>query len=248
MGSSDAKGSSSAAAGASFKSTHWSVVRKASNPDLPSAVEALSQLCRDYWYPLYAFVRRRGYSHEDAQDLTQEFFARLVEKHFVQKADQARGRFRTFLLSSLGNFLNNEWDKRKTIKRGGQCCFVSWEKLGAEARYGQEPFSNLSAEKLYDRSWAMTLLEKATEALRREHKAAGEQAVFEALLGFLSGIQNQEPYEDVAARLNLSEDAVRMRVHRLKRRFGKLLREMVADTVEPDEIDDEMRHLFAVWD
>jgi len=248
MGSSDAKGSSPAAAGACFKSTHWSVVRKACNLDSPSAMEALSQLCRDYWYPLYAFVRRRGYSPEDAQDLTQDFFARLVEKHFVQYADQARGRFRAFLLSSLEHFLNNEWDKRKTIKRGGRCFFVSWEKLGAEDRYGQEPFSDLSAEKLYERRWAMTLLEKATDALRREHKAAGEQAVFEGLLGFLSGTQNSEPYKDVAARLNLTEDAVRMRVHRLKRRFGKLLREEVAATVEPGEIEDEMRHLFAVWD
>jgi RNA polymerase sigma-70 factor (ECF subfamily) len=248
MGNSDTKGSSPAAAGAHFKSTHWSVVRKACNLDSPSAVEALSQLCRDYWYPLYAFVRRRGYSPEDAQDLTQAFFTRLLEKRFIQHADQARGRFRAFLLSSLDHFLSNEWDKRKTIKRGDQCFFVSWEKLGAEDRYGQEPFSDLSAEKLYERRWAMTVLEKATEALRREHKAVGEQAMFEALLGFLSGTENQESYKDVAARLNLTEDAVRMRVHRLKRRFGKLLLEEVADTVEAGEIDDEMRHLFAVWD
>jgi RNA polymerase sigma factor (sigma-70 family) len=248
MGSSDAKGSSPAAAGASFKSTHWSVVRKACNLDSATAVEALSQLCRDYWYPLYAFVRRRGYSPEDAQDLTQAFFARLLEKHFVQQADRTRGRFRAFLLSSLENFLNNEWDKGKTIKRGGRCFFVSWETLGAEDRYGKEPFSDLSADKLYERRWVMTLLEKATDALRREHEAAGEQAVFEALLGFLSGTQNPEPYKDVAARLNLTQDAVRVRVHRLKRRFGKLLREVVADTVEAGEIDDEMRHLFTVFD
>ena len=231
-----------------FSTTHWSVVLAAGQRDTPQAREALERLCRTYWYPLYAYVRRRGYAPEDAQDLTQEFFARLVEKHVVQHADQARGRFRAFLLSSLEHFLNNEWDKRKTVKRGGQCFFVSWENLGAEDRYGKEPFSNLSAEKLYERRWATTLLEKATEALRREHQAAGEQAVFEALLGFLSGTPNPEPYKDVAARLNLTEDAVRMRVHRLKRRFGKLLREVVADTVEAGELDDEMRHLFAVWD
>ena len=248
MGRCSTNGSSPAAAGAYFKSTHWSLVRKACNLDSPTAVEALSQLCRDYWYPLYAFVRRRGYSPEDAQDLTQDFFARLVEKDFVQHADQARGRFRAFLLSSLEHFLHNEWDKRRTIKRGGQCFFVSWETLGAEDRYGKEPFSHLSADKLYERRWAMTLLEKATEALRWEHQAAGEQAVFDALVGFLSGNPNPEPYKDVADRLHLTEDAVRMRVHRLKRRFGKLLREEVAATVEAGEIDDEIRHLFTVWD
>ena len=231
-----------------FRTTRWSKVLAAGQGDTPQAAEALEQLCRTYWYPLYAFVRRRGYSPEDAQDLTQEFFARLLEKHFVQQADRARGRFRAFLLSSLEHFLKNEWDKRKTIKRGGQYFFVSWETLGAEDRYGKEPFTNLSAEKLYEQCWAMTLLEKATEALRREHEAVGERAVFDTLLGFLSGTQNQEPYKDVAARLNLTEDAVRVRVHRLKRRFGKLLREIVADTVEEGEIDDEMRHLLAVWD
>jgi len=223
-------------------------VLAAGQGDSPQAAEALEQLSRTYWYPLYAYVRRRGYTPEDAQDLTQEFFARLVAKHFVQHADQARGRFRSFLLSSLEHFLKNEWDKLKTIKRGGQCFFVSWENLGAEDRYGKEPFSDLSADKLYERRCAMALLEKATEALRREHEAAGEQTVFAALQGFLSGAQDQEDYTDVAARLNLTQDAVRVRVHRLKRRFGKLLREVIADTVEAGEIDDEMRHLFDVWD
>jgi RNA polymerase sigma factor (sigma-70 family) len=248
MGTSESQGRSPEAAGAQFKSTRWSTVRKASNLDSPSAMEAFSQLCQDYWYPLYAFIRRRGYSPEDAEDLTQEFFSRLVDKQCVQHADSTRGRFRTFLLSSLENFLNNEWDKRKTIKRGGRCFFVSWEELGAEDRYGQEPFTDLSAEKLYERHWVMILLEKATAALRREHEAVGEQAAFEVLVKFLSGTPGPESYRDVAIRLNLTEDAVRMRVHRLKRRFGKLLRGMVADTVEAEEIDEEMRHLFAVWD
>ena len=244
----DAHSSSPLPMGAHFKSTRWSAVRKAGDPDAPSAMEALARLCRDYWYPLYAFVRRKGYTPEDAQDLTQEFFARVFEKGIVEQANQARGRFRSFLLSSLNHFLSNEWDKKKTIKRGGQCYFISWEELGAEDRYVQEPFSNVSAENLYERHWAATLLEKSTEALRREYEAAGEQAVFEVLLGFLSGLEKRESYKQASDRLNLTEDAVRMRLHRMRRRFGKLLREEVADTVEPDEIDDEMRHLFTVWD
>lgn len=246
MGNSGSQRSPPSPPGARFKSTRWSVVRRACSGDSSSAADALAQLCHDYWYPLYAFVRRKGYSPEDAQDLTQEFFARLVERHSVGRADQARGRFRAFLLGSLEHFLHNEWNKRKAIKRGGKCFFVSWEELCAEDRYSQEPFSDLSPEKLYDQRWAMALLEKATQALRHEYETSGEVAVFEALQGLLT--DPAEPYKEVAARLNLTEDAVRMRKHRLKRRFGKLLRDEIADTVEEGEIDDEMRHLFAAWD
>ena len=248
MRSSENKQGLGAAAGWQFRSTRWTLVCKARNLETPSAVEALSQLCREYWYPLYAFVRRRGYSPEDGEDLTQSFFARLLEKQYLQHADRERGRFRTFLLKSLDHFLVNEWEKQKTVKRGGRCLFVSWEELKAEDRYNEEPFHELSADKLYDRRWALTLIEKAMEVLRHEYASAGEQAVFEALQGCLSGHESPDSHKDVAARLDLTPGAVKMRLHRLKLRFGQLLREQIADTVsEEGEIDDEMRHLLAVW-
>jgi RNA polymerase sigma-70 factor (ECF subfamily) len=248
MGSSANNEGAKAAAGCQFRTTRWTRVCKARNLETPSAVEALSQLCREYWYPLYAFVRRRGYSPEDGEDLTQSFFARLLDKQYLQRADPGRGRFRTFLLKSLDHFLVNEWEKQKALKRGGRCLFVSWEELKAEDRYNEEPFHELSPDKLYDRRWALTLIEKAMEVLRREYASAGEQAVFEALQGFLSGAEDLDSHKRVAARLNLTENAVKMRVHRLKRRFGMLLREQIADTVsEEGEIDDEMRYLLAVW-
>jgi RNA polymerase sigma factor (sigma-70 family) len=248
MRSSENKPSSHPLAGGQFKTTRWTLVCKARNLDTSSAGEALSQLCRDYWYPLYAFVRRGGHSPEDAQDLTQEFFAQLLSKQTLKHADQELGRFRNFLLTSLKHFLVNEWHKLKTIKRGGRFFFVSWEELGAEARYGEEPFHELSADKLYERRWALTLIDKAMGILRQEYTTAGEQAVFGALQGFLSGVPHSESHKDVAARLGLTEAAVKMRVHRLKQRFGMLLREQIADTVsEATEIDDEMRHLFAIW-
>ena len=231
-----------------FRTTRWTRVCKAGQLDTPSASEALAELCREYWYPLYAFARRRGLSPEDAQDLTQSFFARLLEKQYLQRADPARGRFRSFLLSSITHFLCNEWEKQKTIKRGGQCFFVSWDELDAENRYRQEPFSELSAEKLYDRRWAMTILDKAREGMRQEHSASGELALFETLEGAITGTLEPQTYHDLAARLSLTEAAVRMRIHRLKRRYGKVLREVVQATLaEGEDVDAEIRQLFAAW-
>jgi RNA polymerase sigma factor (sigma-70 family) len=241
-------GSSPVGARGNFMTTRWTRVHKACQDDSPSGMEALSGLCQDYWYPLYAFARRQGHSREDSQDLTQGFFARLFEKDYLKRADAVRGRFRTFLLSSFTHFLINDWEKNKAEIRGGRCAHVSWDELAAEERYGQEPFHDLSPEKLYDQRWALILIEKAMAALRREHELAGEQAIFEALQGYLTGPQGLESYQEVAARLNLTEDAVKMRVHRLKRRFGMLLRGQIADTVsEEKEIEEEMRQLFAVW-
>lgn len=148
-----------------MKTTRWTLVRDARNHDSSVAAKALDELCHAYWYPLYAYICRKGYSPEDAKDLTQEFFAHLIEVHLVQHADQARGRFRAFLLSSLDNFLRNEWHKRKAAKRGGRCFFVSWDELQAEERYTKEPCSELSPEKLYERRWADTLFERARAAL-----------------------------------------------------------------------------------
>jgi RNA polymerase sigma factor (sigma-70 family) len=236
-------------AGWRFRSTRWTQVWKAGNLDTPSAEEALSELCRNYWPPLYAFVRRRGFSPEDSEDLTQAFFAQLLEKQYLQRALPERGRFRTFLLTSLDHFLCNEWDRRKSVKHGGRFFFVSLEELQAEERYQQEPFHDLTAEKLYDRRWVMILIKKTTEILRQEYTTAGDTAAFEALQGFLSGDPNPESYQEVAARMKLTVAAVKMRAHRLKRRFGTLLREQVADTVlDEKDIDEEISHLRAVWD
>ena len=238
----------SAAGSAEFTATHWSVVLAAGQQGSPQAVEALETLCRTYWHPLYVYVRRRGYGPEDAQDLTQQFFAQFLEKEGFSRADPDRGKFRSFLLKSVQHFLADAWKRVHRAKRGGGARTLPWDSQAAEECCRAELAEAMTPERAYERRWAMTLLEKATEALRREHEAVGERAVFDALLGFLSGTQDQEPYKEVAARLNLTEDAVRVRVHRLKRRFGKLLREVIADTVEAGEIDEEMRHLFTVFD
>ncbi len=235
--------------GQEFASTHWSVVLSAGRGDDTVSREALAKLCRTYWYPLYAFVRRRGNAPEEAEDLTQDFFAYFLEKECVQRVDPQRGRFRAFLLSSLRHFLENEWDKRRAVKRGGRCRFVSWEELGAETRYRLEPFHDLSADKLYDRRWAMRVIENAMATLRKEHESGEELAVFDALHAHLSDGAGTETYQQLAARLDLSEAAVKMRVLRLRRRFGELLRIEVAQTVTgPVELEEEMRHLLAAWD
>lgn len=232
-----------------FENTRWTQVWKACNHNTPSAQEALSELCHVYWGPLYTFVRRKGHSKEDSEDLTQAFFVQLLEKKYLQRASPERGRFRTFLLTSLNNFLHNEWDRHQAVKRGGCCFVVSLEELQTEERYQQEPFHNLTAEKLYNRRWVLILLERSMDMLRREYTTAREQVAFEALQGFLTVDPNSESYQDVAARLQLTVDAVKMRVHRLKQRFRILLREQVADTVsDENDIDEEIHHLFEVWD
>lgn len=249
MSSSDQREGSRGSAEARFATTHWSVVLRAGRPLSSGAEDALARLCRDYWYPLYAYLRRRGYAPAQAQDLTQDFFARFLEKDYVRQADRQRGRFRTFLLSSLSHFLANEADRRATLKRGGRYLFVSWEELHAEEHYGQEPFHDLTAEKLYDRRWALALIDHTLDALRREHEITGDLALFDALQAQLVDHAETGPWAQVGARLGLSEGAVKMRVHRLRRRFGELLRAEVAQTVSsPAELEEEMQHLFAIWD
>ncbi len=234
---------------ARFTTTHWSVVLQARSPPAASAERALAQLCQNYWYPLYAYVRRRGHAPPEAEDLTQDFFGRLLEKGSLQQVDRRRGKFRTFLLSSLDHVLANEWDKRRTLKRGGRCLFVSWDALHAEERYRREPFHDITAEKLYDRRWAMMVIERAIDALRREYESRQELQLFELLQPNLSAETRVEPLQEVAARLQLTEAAVKMRIHRLRRRFGELLRAEVAQTVsQPQELEEEMQHLLTVWD
>jgi RNA polymerase sigma-70 factor (ECF subfamily) len=230
-----------------FATTHWTVVLAAQRSNSTRAHAALSSLCQAYWYPLYAFVRRRGFDADEAQDLTQEFFARLLEKNYLQTADRQRGRFRTFLLAALSHFLDNHWDRKHRVKRGGRLVFVSFEELQAEQRYALEPSSDLTPEKLFDRRWALTVLEGVHQRLRKEYVVAGKAQEFQALQVCLSGEKGRASYAELGEPLGMSEGAVKVAVHRLRRRFGELLRAEIAQTVaRPEEVDEEIRHLFAV--
>ncbi len=237
----------SEARGATFATTHWSVVLAARSSDSPRAREALETLCRTYWYPLYAFVRRQGSSPQDAQDLTQAFFAHLLRKDFLDGVGPEKGRFRTFLVACLKHFLADQWEKARAQKRGGVCLTAPLDLEQAEGRYHVEGRHELSAEQLYERRWALDLLEQVLDRLRQEAVAAGKAGVFEALQGCLAGEPLDGPYAQLGAKLGLSEAALKVTVHRLRRRCRELLREAVAQTVtRPEEIDEELRYLFAV--
>ena len=232
---------------ATFVTTHWSVVLTARRSDTTRAQAALARLCQAYWYPLYAYVRRRGYQAPDAQDLTQEFFARLLEQNWLAQADRERGRFRTFLLAALSHFLANEWDKARALKRGGGVQIVPLQLDTAETRYGQEPADPLTPEQCFERRWALALLEEVLNRLREEHAAAGTREMFDALKPCLVGDRQAQPYAALAAQLGMTEGAVKVAVHRLRQRYRQLLREEIANTVAmPGEVDEEMHHLFNV--
>ena len=223
------------------------MVLTAARSDSTQAQSALANLCQTYWYPLYAYVRRRGYEPLDAQDLTQEFFARLLEHNWLAQADRARGRFRTFLLSALSHFLANEWHKARAQKRGGAVQFVPVQLDTAETRYGQEPVDRLTPEQCYERRWALALLDNVLERLREECAAEGKSKLYEALSACLVGGRQTQPYAALASRLNQSEGAVKVAVHRLRQRYRQLLREEIANTVAtPAEVDEEMRYLVAI--
>ena len=238
---------SSAPASAQFATTHWSVVLAAGERELPQAAQALEKLCRTYWYPLYVYVRRQGNSPEDAQDLTQDFFSRLLEKNYLAKADRDRGKFRTFLLGSLKNFLVNEWKRAGRLKRGGGVEFVSIDANVAEDRYATEPSDESNPDAAYEQRWAVTLIEQVLAALRQEFNAADKARLFEELKGFIWGDKSTASYVEIAGHLNLTEGTVKVAVHRLRQRFRELLRAEVAHTVaRPEDIDGELRHLIAV--
>lgn len=224
----------------SFAATRWTVVLTAGQSPSPQAGRALEELCRTYWYPLYAYVRRRGYDSHEAEDLTQDFFARLLAKNYLADVSREKGKFRSFLLASLKHFLANEWDRAQAKKRGGGHTIIS---LDAETRYRQEPMDELSADKLLDRQWAIALLDQVLVRLASEQVAG-----FEHLKVYLTAGTEAVPYTEVAVKLGTTEGAVKVAVHRLRRRYRKLLREEIAHTVaSPAEIDDEIRHLFAVF-
>ena len=228
-----------------FTATHWSVVLAAGQEPSPEAARALAELCRTYWYPLYAYVRRKGYDVADAQDLTQEFFARFLEKHCFASADRQKGKFRSFLLASLEHFLAKEWTRANRLKRGGGQSILAWDGCDPQERYRLEPPDEWSAERIYERRWALTVLEQAMAALAAEYAAAGKQLLFDALRPFISGDDEDVAYPDVAARVQLSEGAVRVAVHRLRQRYGESVRAEIARIVQrPEEIDEELRHLL----
>jgi RNA polymerase sigma-70 factor (ECF subfamily) len=232
---------------ARFATTRWTMVLAAGKRASPSAARALEDLCRAYWYPLYAYARRRGYTKEDAEDQTQAFFARLLEKEYLRSAEREKGKFRTFLLVAFQRFLANEWDRSRAQKRGGGQIPVQLDASTAERRYHAEPADNLSADKIYERRWALTLIEQTMTRLRDEFATAGRTKEFDQLKVFLTADRDTIPYVELAEKLGQNEGALRVAVHRLRKRFRELFRQEIAETVaSPDEIDAELRHLLTV--
>ena len=229
-----------------FATTHWSVVLAAANQKTPEAAEAMDWLCRTYWYPLYAYVRREGHTPTDAQDLTQEFFARLLARNSLAHVGPGKGKFRSFLLAALRHFLSDDRDRARAVKRGGGAKTISLDAQQAEERYRLEPVDRLDAEKIYERRWAMTLLEQALTRLREESATAGKSEVFERLRSFVAG-DSDVTCGEAATELGLSESAAKSALHRLRQRYRELMREEIAHTVaDPGEIDEEIRHLIDV--
>jgi RNA polymerase sigma-70 factor (ECF subfamily) len=227
-----------------FATTHWSVVLTAGTSDTTRAHAALANLCQTYWRPLYAYVRRRGYAAHDSEDLTQAFFARLLERKDVATVNPERGRFRSYLLGAMNHFLCDEWDKARAQKRGGGRV-VHLDTTMLEEMQGGATNESLSPEKLYDQRWAITVLEEVHARLRSEQRAEGKGEQFEALRFCLMGERSTVPYAEIASRLGMTEGAVKVAVHRLRRRYRILLREFIADTVAtPDDIEDELQHLL----
>ena len=231
-----------------FESTHWSMVIAAGQRVSPEAEQALSELCRKYWLPLYGFVRRRVSDVHEAQDLTQEFFCRVLEKNFFALADPTRGRFRAFLLTSLKHFLANEWGKARANKRSGGQSLLSFDFANGESQLSHAAVSDETPERQFDRQWALTMLDEVLVRLRSEFRDAGKEAQFEQLKLFLGGSRDTaENYSDVAESLGMTAAALKVAAHRLRQRYRELLRAEIAQTVsQPDEVDDEIRELFHV--
>jgi RNA polymerase sigma factor (sigma-70 family) len=229
-----------------FPVTHWSVVLTAGKPDSTRAQVALSQLCQTYWFPLYAHARRRGYNPHDAEDLTQEFFAQLLEREAFAAADPFRGRFRSFLLASMNNFLTTEWKKARAQKRDAAQEILSLDFSAAEGRYDLEPADNFTPDKAFDKQWALALLDTVLKELEADYLATGKKDLFSALRQTLAGSREAQAYGELAKSLAMSEGAVKVAVHRLRGRYRDLIRQQIANTVAtPEEVAAEMRHLFA---
>jgi len=228
-----------------FTTTHWSVVMLA-RPDSPQATDALEKLCRTYWLPLYSYIRRQGYGPHDAQDFTQGFFARLLRANSFADVSRDKGKFRSFLLAALNHFLSDERDRARAEKRGGGQPVISLDETEAEQRYLQLPVMDLTPEKVFDRRWALTVLEQALERVREEYQSSGRQPLFEGLRGFLSAEAGPGDYNALAPKLGMSPGAVGVAVHRLRQRYRECIRLELGQTVaSPADLDDEMNYLFA---
>jgi RNA polymerase sigma factor (sigma-70 family) len=230
-----------------FATTHWSVVLKAGLADTTHAREALANLCQTYWYPLYAYVRRRGYSAHDAQDLTQAFFLCLLQRQSLAGADPNRGRFRSFMLGAMNHFLADEWAKMQTQKRGQGRAVLSLDLAAAEQRFDLEPADNATPDKAFDRQWATALLDVVLNRLENEYRRENNAELFNALKQALAGKRESQPYTQLATQLGMNEGAVRVAVHRLRKRYRELLQAEIAHTVSsPEEVKEELNHLFRV--
>ena len=228
-----------------FTTTRWPLVLAAKRRDDPAGLEAFARLCERYYEPLYCYLRRRGCTPEDAQDLTQGFMARLIEKELLSHADPARGKFRAFLLTSLKHYAANEHVRATAVKRGGAQSFLSLDLEAAEDRYRNEPRDNLTPERLYERQWALAVLERALDVLRAEFRANGRETFYDAVHESLMGESDTAPYRTIAERFGTSESAVKVTVYRMRRRYRELVRAEVAGTVESEEaVDDELRYLL----
>ncbi len=237
------------AAGAGvFATTRWTVVLAAGRGSGPQADLALEELCRTYWFPLYSYVRRQGYTKENAEDLTQAFFLRFLERNFLEGVASDKGKFRAYLLVCLKHFLINEWDRANRLKRGGGVAPLSLDWQDADARYQINPADNLSPDKLYDRTWAVTLLERVITRLRDESVAEGRANIFDQLKPFLTVGKSAIPYAGAAEALGLNEGATRVAVHRLRRRYRELLRDEISQTLsDPTQVEGELQALFAAF-
>ena len=231
-----------------FATTHWSVVLSAQDKESPKSAAALESLCRAYWYPLYAYARRSGHKSSDAEDLTQGFFTKLLEKDYLKAATSEKGRFRAFLLVAFKRFMAGEWDREHALKRGGLTPVLSIDQQAAESRFAVEPSHQVQPDMLFDRQWAATLLERTMAQLQEEYVASGRAKLFEYLKSSLAGEDSALRYADIAARLNLTEPAVKMAVYRLRARYREVLRAEIGHTVsEPEQIEEEIRHLFSAF-
>ena len=229
-----------------FATPHWTVVLAAGDEQSQQADEALEKLCQTYWYPLYVFIRRSGWSQHDAEDLTQEFFKRLLSKRYLSAVDRTKGKFRSFLLTAFQHFVSNHRRDAHAQKRGGNCTFISLNDESAEQHYIQSATAELSAEKLFEQQWAITLLEQVVARLGQEFADANKAALFTEIKIFLTGDRRLVSYVELAAKLNTTEAALKMAVSRMRQRYGELLRAEIASTVStPEEVEDELRALFA---
>jgi RNA polymerase sigma-70 factor (ECF subfamily) len=229
-----------------FATTHWSIILAAGDSASTQHESALSALCQTYWFPLYAYLRRRGYDSHQAEDCTQGFFAGILERKGLRKADPKYGKFRSFLLACLKNFLADEWDRSHAQKRGGDKKVLYLDFDAAASRYEREPEHHMSPEKLFERSWALTVLNRAMERLKAESAASDKQQLFDCLKIYLTAEKDAVPYKNVTAKLNMTEGAVKVAVHRLRRRYRELVRDEIAQTVTTEaQVDEEIQDLFA---